>query len=117
MLTDMTLDREDGPYVGHGISATVDLMRERNINTRNTREDERDNFNKASILSSLQSMEFIHSLGIDLDGVVRWSFDVCCMVDKNHISTGLEIIIHLGFSVSCACVWRVCELRSSWLVS
>ena len=73
-------------------------MRERNINTRNTRKDERrDNFNKASILSSLHSMEFIHSLGIDLDGVVRWSFDVCCMVDKNHISTGLGTIIHLVF--------------------
>jgi len=109
MLTDTISDREDGPYVGHGISATVDSIRERNINTRNTRkeEKERDNFNKASILSSLHSMEFIHSLGIDLDGVVRWSFDVCCMVDKNHISTGLGIIIHLGFSVSCACVWRV----------
>jgi len=76
-------------------------MRERNINTRNTRkeEKERDNFNKASILSSLHSMEFIHSLGIDLDGVVRWSFDVCCMVDKTTFQQVSELL-YISVSLS-----------------
>ena len=62
----MMIDREDGSHVGHGISATLDLTRERNINTRNSRKEERDKFNKASILSSLYSMELIHSLGLIL---------------------------------------------------
>jgi GTP cyclohydrolase II len=76
-------------------------MRERNINTRNTgkEEKERDNFNKASILSSLHSMEFIHSLGIDLDGVVRWSFDVCCMVDKTTFQQVSELL-YISVSLS-----------------